>query len=88
MWHTKIHDGGDRYMNKTTLLRFLAALGSSALFAAPALADIIVIPPPDSPCAETAAYDNHGDYVSCVAHHPELWGLKGNSDAGQSAIGQ
>lgn len=75
------------HIKTTALIGFLVIVGSSLLFAAPALADIGT-PPPDSVCSEFNQYDNHGSYVSCVAHHKELWGSNGNSDAGKSDTGK
>lgn len=71
-------------MNTSKFIRYVLA-GASLLAAAPALADVVI--PPSSPCLDEAAR-NHGAYVSCVAHHKELWGENGNSDAGRSDIGK
>lgn len=50
-----------------------------------------IVDPPDDPscrCDPAATnWRNHGQYVSCIAHHKELWGPRGNSDAAHSNVG-
>jgi hypothetical protein len=73
------------HIKTSTLVRITAAVGTSFLLAAPALAEVVV--PPPAP-AECETYVNHGDYVSCYAHEKEIWNSKGNSEAGISDIGR
>lgn len=69
--------------------RLIAGGAAAALLLGAGVALADVMPPDDLNCDPAATYDNHGQYVSCVARNKnERANPPGNSDAAQSEIGK